>query len=849
VWRTTFKNLLGRKRRLVTTGIAVLLGVAFMSGTFVLTDTLNRTFQDLFSDVYENVDAHVRAEAAFESEFGGAQRPNIDAELVEVVQGVEGVDRAVGSLQGYTQIVGPDGEPVGNPAGGAPTFGGNWIEDRELDPFVLDEGRAPEAEGEVVIDRASAEATGYGPGDEARLLTSQGTIEVTVVGVVRFGEVDSPAGASYVLFTDEQSQEVLAEPGQWASVEVAGAEGVGQEELADRIAAAVPEGIEVLTGEEISEEASSEFEEALGFFNTMLLVFAGVALFVGAFIIYNTFSILVAQRTRELALLRAIGASRGQVLGSVVVEAAVVGLVAAVLGLGVGLALAIGLREALAALGIDLPATGIVVLPRTIVVGMVVGLVVTVLAALLPARRAARVAPVAAMREVSVDRSSRSLLRLVAGVVVTGIGAALAITGLVVETDAAASLVGAGVVLTFVGVTVLGPIIARPVAALLGAPLPRLRGMSGTLARQNAMRNPKRTATTAAALMIGVTLVGFITIVAASTRASITAFIDDVVTGDFIISSGGFAGSGGLDPSLTEQIAGLPEVASAAGLRFGPAEIAGQGGFVIGTDIDALAAIVDLGVVGGGTGALDADGIAVGEQTADANGWAVGDTIEATFARSGTQELTIEAVYEAEDVVGRYLLGLSAYEANLGRGLDSQVFVELVDGADAAAAREAIDGVAEAFPNATVQDLTEYADAQAAQVDQLLNLVYVLLALAVVIALIGIANTLALSIHERTHELGLLRAVGMTRRQLRSSVRWESVIIALLGTALGLVLAVAFGVAIFATFQDQGLTELSLAPGQLAVIAVLAALAGVVAAIGPARKAAKLDILGAIATE
>ena len=531
MFRATIKDLSARKLRLLTTSIAVLLGVAFMAGTLVLTDTIGQTFDDLFADVNSGTDAYVRGEAAFEADELGGQRARLDESLADTIGGIDGVAVAAPSIQAYAQIVDKDGEPMGDPEMGAPTYGANWLADDDLNPFELAAGRAPEAADEVVIDQGSAKAAGYQVGDDASVLTQAGEQAVTIVGIATFGGTDSPGGASFALFTLDAAETYLTAPGKVDAIKVVAADGVSDEQVVERIAQVVPDQVEVLTGAEITAEDQSDIKEGLGFFNTFLLTFALIALFVGSFIIYNSFSILVAQRGRDMALLRAIGASRRQVLGSVLLEAVVVGLIASVVGLAAGVGVASGLKVMLTTMGIDIPAGGIVLTSSTVVISLIAGLGVSIASALLPARRASRVAPVAAMRDVAVDSSGSSRRRAVIGTVVTGLGGASIAQGLFAGGDAALMAVGLGVALVFLGVAVLGPILARPLSRVLGSPLPHLKGMSGTLARENAMRNPKRTSATAAALMIGVALVGFITILASSTKASIGDSLDSSFKG------------------------------------------------------------------------------------------------------------------------------------------------------------------------------------------------------------------------------------------------------------------------------------------------------------------------------
>ena len=846
----TIKGLLAHKLRLAATALAVMLGVAFMAGTFVLTDTIGKTFDDLFADVYDGTDAVVRQEAAFNSPDGaGDARGRVDASLVDDVAAVDGVAVAEGSIQGYARLIDKDGQAVGDPQTGAPTYGGNWGAEPGLNPFVLVEGRAPGADDEVVIDKKSADDAGYRVGDTATVLVQGPPVQVRISGIARFGEADSPGGASYVLFTTSAAQRLVAEPGMFDAVSVVGVEGVSQRELADRIASAVPAGVEVLTGEEITAETQDDIQQNLSFFNVFMLVFALVALLVGSFMIFNTFSITVAQRTRENALLRAIGASRGQVLSSVLVEAVVVGVMASIAGLALGVAVAAGLKALLAGFGIDIPAGGIVFTARTAIVSLVVGVGVTVIAAFSPARKAGRIPPIAAMRDVAPGTGGYgSKLRMVVGAAVLALGAASLLGGLFGGGSNPLPLVGLGALLDFFGVSILGRTVALPLSRAIGVLLPRLRGVTGELARENAMRNPKRTAATASALMIGVGLVGFITILAASTRTSIDETIDRAFTGDFTVDGGTF-GFGGLDPALAGRIDDLPEIEAATGVRSGVAEVGGRATSLLAVDPDVAFDIIDVAPRQGRAADLGVGTIAVFEDVAEDEGLALGDRVDVRFKDTGPKELTVAMIYGENQPAGDYLVSLDTYEANFADQFDSLVFVDRADDVSAEAALAAIEGVTAEYPGSDVRDRAGFKAEQTAGVNQMLGLVYALLGLAIVIALLGISNTLALSILERTRELGLLRSIGMTRGQLRATVRWESVIIALQGTVLGLVIGVFFGWAIVRALADEGINRLDVPVGTLAVVVVLAALAGVLAAVVPARRAARLNVLRAITTE
>lgn len=845
---TALRNLLAHKLRLLTTGVAVMLGVAFMAGTLVFTDTITRTFDDLFADVYAGTDAMVRAEASFEDPSGfGDMRGRIDAGLLDEVAQVEGVAEVSPDVFGFAQVVDRDGEPIGNPGAGPPTVGANWPAG-ELNTWTLVAGGPPRSDTDVVLDAGVADEAGVGVGDPVTVLVRGTPLEATVVGVARIGAADSPGGSTFAMFTTEAAQRWVGEPGRYDSISLAAEEGVSQQELVDRLTAVLPDGVEAVTGDTVTAESQDALREGLSFFNTFMLVFAVVALLVGGFIIFNTFFITVAQRTRENALLRAIGATRRQVLAAVLIEALGIGLVASALGLAAGIPLAAGLKGLLAAFGFDIPTGGVVVLASSATLAFLSGVVVTVVAAVSPSRKAAKVPPVAAMRDVAVGSTGYgSRQRIYVGAAILALGLAALVYGLFGDPGNALAIVGVGVLLVFFGVSVLGRTVALPLSRLIGLPLPRLRGVTGHLARENAMRNPKRTAATASALMIGVGLVTFITIFAASTKASFGKTVDRAFTGDFIITAGG--GTAGVAPELTQRVNDLPEVARAGGVRAGFAEIDGDPDLVLGVSPEAFA-IFDVEPVAGSPDDLDAGSIAVTDDLADDEGLVVGDRVPVEFTATGRQELTIALVYAANlGVENEWLLGTAAFAANYPDQLDIQVFVQAAPGVPADEALAAVEGVVADQPGAQVLDQSEYKEEQMAFVDQMLGLVYALLALAIIIALLGIGNTLALSIVERTRELGVLRAVGMTRAQLRSAIRWESVIIAVQGALLGLVIGVFFGWALVAALRDEGLNTFTVPVTSLAVVVVLAALAGVVAAVLPARRAARLDVLRALVTE
>ncbi|MBN2623496.1 MAG: ABC transporter permease, partial [Acidimicrobiales bacterium] len=579
-----------------------------------------------------------------------------------------------------------------------------------------------------------------------------------------------------------------------------------------------------------------------------LTMFAGIALLVATFSIYNTFSIIVAQRTRQAALLRALGAVRGQVLRSVVAEALLVGIVASLVGLVGGIGIAGLLKGLFDAVGFALPAGGTIVTTGTIVTGLVVGVIVTLLAGVFPAVKASRIAPLAAIRDVAVERTTPSRARIVLGVATAVIGIGTTLVAALGDEDML-GVVGVGAVLTVVGAVVLGPVVARPAASLLGAPVARLRGMTGGLARQNAVRNPRRTAGTSSALMVGVAVVTLFTVFAASLQASLDDTIDRSFGGDLVVNSGVFGG-GGISPELATEVAALPEIDLAVGVGTGAAEIDGATKEMSITEPGELSRVLDLGVSDGSLDDLG-DGMAVSEATATSNGWRVGDVVPVTFADGQTEDLTIGATYETDEIAGGYLLPRTVWTPHAVQDVDAMVMVEAAEGTSVTEAKEAVTRVADRFGGPEVEDRTEFAATMTTGVDMMLGIIYALLALAIVIALMGIANTLSLSIHERTRELGLLRAVGQTRRQVRSMVRWESVVIATFGTVAGIGLGVFLGWALVQAVgtASGGLGVFALPAGRLAVVLVVGAVAGVLAGVRPSRRAARLDVLAAIGTE
>ena len=831
----TIKELAARKRRLFSTAMAVILGVAFMAGTLVFNDTIGATFDSVLADANEGVDAYVRTPSLVDLGYG-EPGPRLDASLVDTIAAVDGVDKAAVVINGYAQVIGPDGQPVGDLAK-HPAFATNWVSVDDLNPYTISSGNPPKRADEIVIDKATADVTGYRPGDVATVLTQQAPREFTIAGIATFATADSPAGATAVLFTDATAEELLALPGQADAIAITSDGSFGPADLAARVQTAVGDRIEVITGDALVAENQASIAADLAMFSTLMVIFALVAVFVGAFIINNTFSITIAQRTREMAMLRAIGASGRQVQGSVLIEAAAIGLLASGIGLVAGVGVASALRTVMGQFGFELPTGPTVISTSAVAISLLVGLTVTMLSAWLPARRAARIKPIAALRDVSVDRSARSGRRAVIGMLIGAGGAAALIAGLSGEL----MLVGIGALGIFIGVSVLAPVLTNPFARSFGTVL-NARGISGEIATRNATRNPKRMARTASSLMIGVALVGFLTVFAASVKASIAGSLETEFVGTHIVQTGAYDNTAGISPSLADDLRRHPDVTAVAQARLSPAVVDGEAtDSFYAFDATSIDRVFSLGSIDGNLDGLGADGIAVSAEHANSRGWAIGSSVPVTFP-SGETTLVVEAIYTgATEWVGTQFVDLAAFEANGLAELDYKLYIS--------GDETAILDLAAAYPAADVLDEGAFLADASAEIDTMLGLFYALLGLAVLIALLGIANTLALSIHERTREIGLLRAVGMSRSQVRSTIRWESIIIAIFGTTLGLAIGTFFGWATVRAMADRGIDTLTIPVTSLAVVATIAGLAGAFAAIVPARRAARLHVLHALTGE
>jgi putative ABC transport system permease protein len=846
----TLKGLAAHKLRLALTALAIVLGVSFVTGTYVLTDTISKTFDELFQNVTQGVDVVVRGKDTISDQSMGELRTPLPASLATRIREVDGVKLAEGSVTGYAQFVKKDGKPV--TTGGAPTLGVSFGSAPELNDPYLRSGRMPTSSGEAVMDVLTARKYGFAVGDQVKVLLQTGAKEFSLVGLIGFGEADNLAGATLAGFDLSTAQRLFDKQGRYDEVNVVADEGVSQTDLRNRVAAAIADPrYETLTRQEYAEKNAQSISDTIGrFLGTALLAFAGVALLVGAFLIFNTFTIVLAQRTRELALLRCLGASRRQVLNSVLLESFVVGLIASVVGLGAGVLVALGLRRLLEAFGGELPTTSLQLLPRTVIVALAVGIGITLISAVMPALKATRVPPVAALREEVAATAPRRIGRLrvrgLVGTLITAIGVALLAVGLFQNVGNRLANLAAGAVVIFLGVAVLSSLFTRPLARVIGWPIASAFREPGKLARLNAMRNPRRTASTAAALMIGLALVTFVSILAASIKASATETLDRSIAADYILNTEMFTP---FSPELAKQLARQPELEAVAPARAGAWKLRGQTKQLIATDPALYDRVVRTQTTAGAITDLSGGGLAVKDTVAETEGWKVGDSVPMEFLGRGVQQVPLKAIYKDNSVNGDFLLSLRDYERFYDNQADQQVLVRAKAGVAPAESRAAIERVLTSFPNVQVRDQAEYKAEQARQIDQLLALVSALLGLAILIALFGIVNTLALSIFERVRELGLLRAVGATRGQLRRMIRWEAVIIAVLGAVFGLVVGSFFGWAVVRALKDLGITVFSVPAGQLVGYVVAAAVAGVLAAILPGRRAAKVDVLRAIAAQ
>jgi putative ABC transport system permease protein len=850
--RVALRGLLGRKFRAVLTALAIVLGVAMVSGTYVLTDTIDKAFNQIFSESYAGTDAVVTGKEPDISFQGDTvETPPVPASMLEQVRGVDGVEVAAGSIADETaaKILDRDGDAIsGN---GAPTFGfglDTSPEASRFNPLNLLEGRWAAGADEVVIDANTADKQDFGIGDRVTIASLGPVQSFELVGIAKYGDLESLGSATFAVFDIPTAQKLFKRENAYDAIQAAAVEGVSSDQLVQRIDAAISGDVTVKSGTEQASDESDEVSEFTSFIQYFLLAFGGIALFVGAFVIFNTMSITVAQRTRELATLRTLGASRRQVRLSVLLEALVIGVLASIVGLGLGYLLAKGLNALFEALDLALPQTDLVFATRTVVVSLLVGVLVTLLAGFFPALRATRVPPISVVREGATLPKGR-FSRFTPVLALVAIVGALALLGYSmfadeVETATRLLSIAGGVLLLFVGVAMISPLLVRPLAAIVGVPAKQIGGAAGRIARANSIRNPGRTAATAAALMIGIALVTFVAVLANGMKQSNRGAIEDQVSADYVITS-----QDGYMPFVAAAGDAVDDVGggTTTDVRSDLAKVAGSDRYLTGIEPDTITNAYNFEWVDGSDavlGEMDEDGAVVDKDFAEDKNLAVGDTFPLQVPSGETRELRVVGIYKPPPfypLLGNVSIAKDTFDTLYDRPRNQFTFVS---GADRAALEQRLD----AFPDANLQTREEWITFQDEEFNQFLTMLYVLLALSVIVSIFGMVNTLVLSVFERTREVGMLRAVGMTRRQVRRMIRHESVITALIGAALGLPLGM-FLAALVTRALSQFDVEYSIPVGQLVVFAVIATIVGVVAAILPARRAARLNVLQALQYE
>ncbi|MEU6486114.1 FtsX-like permease family protein [Streptomyces sp. NPDC046887] len=842
--RTALRTVLAHRARLLMTVLAVTLGVAFVAGTLVFTSSVSTAYQNSSSRGFGHLDVAVRSDGA----PARADTPTLDQRLVDRVAKAPGVRSVTGVVTGFTAVAGKNGALMGE---GWSTLGTNHTADGGArDPrYPFRDGRAPKGPDEVALDARTAERAGYRVGDTVRL-SSDGPVRTPrLVGIFTTDSGEVAAGGTLALFDTPTAQRFLAKPGEFTEIDVTAAPGVSQTALAAAVDKVLPEGLRSTTGAELAASQALRVESGVTSLRATLLVFAGIALFVGTFLIGNTFTMLVAQRTRELALLRAVGATRRQVTRSVLAEAFLVGLTASVAGLAGGFGVAAALRPLASSLGKGghaLPDGPLTLTPATVVTSFTLGIGVTMLAAWLPARRAAKIPPVAAMGSVYAVATPRSLaVRNTLGAVITAIGTVtvLAATGMTWDEGQLVMMLGGAVLTT--GVLVLTPLLCRPFIAA-ATPVLRAFGVPGRLARGNALRNPRRTAATASALTIGLALITALTVGAVSGQRSIERRATATLSADYVVR---MATYDPLSASVEKRLARVEGVGAVSPLREAPVRIAGQDAFVTGVDAASVSRLLRPEFTEGSLTALRGRGVAVSTDTARQRGWRLGSTVPITYPDGARDRLTVSGVFRADDLLAGIVMDTRTLDPYLPAPTARQILVKTDDG-PGDTARHRIARALGDNPAVLVQSKQDVSASIARGTTMMLNLLYGLLAMAVVVALLGVVNTLALSVTERAPEIGMLRAVGLDRRDAKRTVRLEASAVSLFGGLLGIGLGVFFGWAGSRLLaRDMPGFALVLPWGRLALFLALAGLVGILAALWPARRTAHLDLLAAIKAE
>ncbi|MEM9036804.1 MAG: FtsX-like permease family protein [Actinomycetota bacterium] len=841
----TVRSLLSHKIRFALTAFAVVLGVGFVVGAFVIRDGLKDTFDGIVEDINADLDAEVRGATEFDD--GTGLTPPIPEELVDVVAGIDGVEAATPVLTSFSLVpIDAEGENIFDPNTG-PTISTNSDSSGATDVQVQ-EGAEPEA-GEFMVDIGTLDDNDLVIGDAYEVITSSGRETFTLVGSFRFGDDNELGGAKVFVFELDDLQRMMGVGDTIQEIQVIADDTVDSETLLSSIAAALPDGVEVVSSDVAISEDQEDFAEIVDILGNVLLGFAGISLFVAAFLINNTFNIVLGQRVRELALLRAVGASARQVRGSVLGESLLVGVVASILGILFGMVLAVMLRGLFGALGADLPSFGLTPSTSTILAGLVVGIGVTMLSSITPSRRASTIPPVAAMQDGFRFGEGEGRRRTIIGASLLAIGLLGMALGLFGEYDSAVpqlTLLVLGALSVFIGTTLLSPLFSSPATKALGAPLRYLPwlGMSGRLAQENSSRNNQRTAATAGALMVGLALVGMAAVTGESLKETFRNTLDSAIEADWYISSESF--EVGFGTGLAEEIDAAPEFDRSTPFRVGVAQVDGESKDVFAADLAQIDGLIDPDVVEGSLDAGPGD-LLLHEDSAEDQGVSVGDSLTLTYANGDTEDVMVAAIYGDASILGNWVIDLSSWQAGrFGTTDDLFVAAKNADGVSMEEAQAVLDEIATDYPQVNVESSEEFADSQEAQLDTFLAIIQGMVGFSVLIALLGIANTLALSVFERTREIGLLRAVGMSRRQARSMIRWEAAIVATFGAALGVVLGIVFGYGVTTALPDSFVSDFAVPWGTLIVYVIVAGIAGLVAASLPARRAGRLNVLEAI---
>ncbi len=837
------RSIRARWGRTLAIAFAITASVSFVVGSFVLADSLRATFDNLFQELNANVDLEIRSAQQFTTDDA---RDPIDVAVADSIRGVDGVAVVEPTLQRYAQLLDPSGKVI-TPAGG-PTFGVSWEGDNGISGLTIKEGRAPNGPGELAIDKATADKEGLGVGDKVSYLTDSGTFSGTITATVGLGSADSFGGAQLTVLDLDTALVNLGADGKVDAIDVKVADGADVATVQRSIERVLPPNAEAVTGAEVAQETSDQVNQFVDVFGTGLLIFAFITAFVSGFIINNVFQITIGQRLRELALLRAVGASGRQVRRMITLEAFGLGALSTVLGVFGGLLVARGLIALFDAAGAGFPDTSIVLEPRTVIVAAVVGIGITMASVIVPSRRASRIPPVAAMRP-ELGFVAMRTRRLVAGAIVTMVGLTTFVIGLFVRpggTTGLIALAGGGALLLFLGVASLSSTIATPVTRVIGWPIEKLFKIPGALARQNVARAPRRTSSSASALMIGVALVSSTAVFASSLRASLVNTLESAISADYIVTDQSFQG---LSPVVSEKLAAIPELDAVTPVRGVTGQVDGNTKNIGAVDPVAFDKLVNPDLLQGTVADLGLNELLLQKDPAKDLGVTVGSTVDVTFQNGVTQTLTVAGIY-ADATFGNWLISLDTLaEVSDAPARDFFVIAKLADGVGAATGDAAVEAAMAPYPQANVQTNAEFLDSQEAQINQLLLIITMLLAFAILIAILGISITLALGVFERTREIGLLRAVGMNKRQTRRSVRWEAVIVSIFGAFVGIVVGTFLGVVLSLAVPDDVISKLAFNPSIIIIILIGAVIAGLFAALYPSYKASNMNVLEAIATE